>query len=234
MKTKATLMSMLLVAAVGMTPAFANYFSDPVSGRNLNVGSAPNPTPQELRIIGDSDRGLPPYANVSKTDLAAMQYKSAFSDDDVLLGHIVSVDPSSNTLVLQTPEGAHIWFPASYFVNYPDEVRTTVITKADVQAIANTSIANQYIGTNLTALEGRTVFGANGLSLGYILAVDEGAGLVELQTPGGIGVAMPAYLLAYRADRLEAPATTRQDVADMALMQTGSTVAEIIDLTERG
>jgi outer membrane protein OmpA-like peptidoglycan-associated protein len=39
----------LLSAAVCVTPASANYFANPRIGMNLNVGSAPNPTPADLR-----------------------------------------------------------------------------------------------------------------------------------------------------------------------------------------
>jgi len=46
---KAILSLLLLSAAVAVTPASANYFSNPRMGMNLNVGSAPNPTPRQLR-----------------------------------------------------------------------------------------------------------------------------------------------------------------------------------------
>jgi len=45
----------LLLSAVCMTPAMANYFSNPHTNTMLNVGSAPAPTPIELRAIGDSN-----------------------------------------------------------------------------------------------------------------------------------------------------------------------------------
>lgn len=47
MKTKQILM-LLPVFAVCASPAFANYFSNPRIGMNLNVGSAPNPKPARL------------------------------------------------------------------------------------------------------------------------------------------------------------------------------------------
>jgi outer membrane protein OmpA-like peptidoglycan-associated protein len=57
---KNTIRSLLLLSAViCVTPASANYFSHPESGTNLNIGSAPNPTPADLR------RG---FANVTRTD----------------------------------------------------------------------------------------------------------------------------------------------------------------------
>jgi outer membrane protein OmpA-like peptidoglycan-associated protein len=49
---KTTLLSLLLITtAVSTTPAFANWFANPQLGVNLNVGSAPNPKPADLRVI---------------------------------------------------------------------------------------------------------------------------------------------------------------------------------------
>ena len=45
---KAILSFLLLSAAIAVTPASANYFSNPRLGMNLNIGSAPNPTPAKL------------------------------------------------------------------------------------------------------------------------------------------------------------------------------------------
>jgi hypothetical protein len=40
---------LLLLSAVFVTPAYANFISNPALGINLNVGSAPNPTPNDIR-----------------------------------------------------------------------------------------------------------------------------------------------------------------------------------------
>ena len=49
---KTTLLSLLLLStAVSATPAFANYFANPQLGINLNIGSAPNPKPADIRVI---------------------------------------------------------------------------------------------------------------------------------------------------------------------------------------
>ncbi len=57
MRTHATILSALLLAAAVTAPAHANWFSEGFFGHK-NVGSAPNPTPDDLRAIGDSDRGI--------------------------------------------------------------------------------------------------------------------------------------------------------------------------------
>lgn len=51
---KKAILSLLLLSAVCASPASANYFSNPQVGVNLNVGSAPNPTPSQLRLLGES------------------------------------------------------------------------------------------------------------------------------------------------------------------------------------
>ena len=48
MNTKFLLPLLLLSAAV-ITPASANWFSNPSLGINRNVGSAPSPTPAQVR-----------------------------------------------------------------------------------------------------------------------------------------------------------------------------------------
>jgi outer membrane protein OmpA-like peptidoglycan-associated protein len=52
---KKAILSVLLLSAVCASPASANYFSNPQVGVNLNVGSAPNPTPMQLRLLGESN-----------------------------------------------------------------------------------------------------------------------------------------------------------------------------------
>ena len=43
------MLPLLLITAAFVTPASANWFSNPQLGINLNVGSAPNPRPEDLR-----------------------------------------------------------------------------------------------------------------------------------------------------------------------------------------
>ena len=48
MKTK-LMLSLLFASAAFITPASANWFHNPYENINRNVGSAPNPTPADLR-----------------------------------------------------------------------------------------------------------------------------------------------------------------------------------------
>jgi len=76
----------------------------------------------------------------------------------------------------------------------------------------------------LRDMEGKTVFGENGEMLGYILAVDEGARMMEVQLPDGVGVAVGADLLINEPDRVVAPSLSQADILEMARLQTGRTV----------
>jgi hypothetical protein len=48
--SKNAFMALLLVSGALATPAHANYFSNPYTGVTLNIGSAPNPTPADVRV----------------------------------------------------------------------------------------------------------------------------------------------------------------------------------------
>jgi outer membrane protein OmpA-like peptidoglycan-associated protein len=50
---KKAFLSLLLLSAVIATPASANWFSNPRLGVNLNIGSAPNPKPADIREISE-------------------------------------------------------------------------------------------------------------------------------------------------------------------------------------
>jgi hypothetical protein len=60
MKTR-ILLPVLLLSAVFVSPASANWFSNPEVNINLNLGSAPNPTPDDVRterqpmLVRDAD-----------------------------------------------------------------------------------------------------------------------------------------------------------------------------------
>jgi hypothetical protein len=43
------LLALICVSAATITPACANWFSNPALGINRSVGSAPSPTPEQIR-----------------------------------------------------------------------------------------------------------------------------------------------------------------------------------------
>ena len=178
MKTSKMMMSMLAAAAICASPAYANWFSNPRTNTNLNIGSAPNPTPADLR------------------------------------GAETIIPHSSGHFGEPTRLGAN----ELYQHDYTFEEQTIVPQK--------TALTD----AQLTALEGKTVRGAHGARLGYILAVDHNSRVAEIQTPGGIGVAVPTMLLADKGNHIAAPTMSRTDMTAMAKSQTGRTLAMNVGL----
>src|SRR5215831_7284930 len=140
---KTTLLSLLLLSTVAVTPAFANWFSNPRTNTMLNVGSAPSPTPEDLRLIGDSPyapsgpyiRGPRPLASevapvarapayVAPARVAVIprmmaldvEYKPVIGVGGQQLGTIIAFDESMQQAELQLSTGVAIAMPASLIV----------------------------------------------------------------------------------------------------------------------
>lgn len=75
MKARKIIGFVSLFAVCSATPALANWFSNPYLGINRNIGSAPNPTPEQIRqerlgehqlfTYNGSMKGLSPDSSVS-------------------------------------------------------------------------------------------------------------------------------------------------------------------------
>ena len=78
MKTK-LIFPLLFVSAAFIMPASANWFHNPYTGVNLNVGSAPNPTPADIR----EDRLPIVTKDEGNTNTAAPAAKTAAVDNQV-------------------------------------------------------------------------------------------------------------------------------------------------------
>jgi hypothetical protein len=74
MKTK-LMLSLLFASAAFTMPASANWFHNPYEGINRNVGSAPNPTPADLR-----ENRLPIVTKDEDNSNAAAAEKTASAD----------------------------------------------------------------------------------------------------------------------------------------------------------
>jgi hypothetical protein len=85
--------------------------------------------------------------------------------------------------------------------------------------------ANAMTAGDMQRMEGKTVFGSRGDVLGTVMTVDIGKQLAQVQTPGGVSVAMPIVLLQDKGDRLYAPTTSQRQMAAMAVRQTGTHLA---------
>jgi hypothetical protein len=126
MKTKQILMSLLLASAVCAAPAYANYFCNPQTSTLLNVGSAMSPTPEDLRIIGDSDW-------VSR--LSDMNGKEVYGKYREYLGYVLTVDEDNRLAELQTPTGAAVAVSTAMLVDRGDRVFAPTLSRGDVLAM---------------------------------------------------------------------------------------------------
>ena len=100
-------------------------------------------------------------------------------------------------------------------------------------ALTQTGI-HQGMEMTSSLLEGRQVIGMNGHRLGYVLAVNDHARMVELQTSKGIAVSLPESRLRSSWRGGICANMTRQDLLAMERRQTGRTVATNVDLRRRG
>ena len=83
-------------------------------------------------------------------------------------------------------------------------------------------------------LEGKRVIGKNGAVLGYVLAVNDRARVIDLQTPGGIAITLPESRLRMFGGQVYALNMGRHDVLAMERSQAGRTTAMNMDLRHRG
>jgi hypothetical protein len=86
-KTKMTL-SVLLVSAAYATPTLANYFHNPYANLNLNIGSAPSPTPRDIREnrLPRAVHAAPSFANVAANGTTKNTDEPAVNDHPTAQG----------------------------------------------------------------------------------------------------------------------------------------------------
>ena len=82
---------LLLAAVAAASPASANWFFRPGAGVSLNIGSAPNPTPNDLRILYGPDRYSLYPTRVSIAVLRDMTGKSVYGENGEFLGMIATI-----------------------------------------------------------------------------------------------------------------------------------------------
>ena len=157
MRTPNTAMSLLLLSAVIITPASANWFNNPKTGTMLNVGSAPNPTPADLRTIGDSTVAVATKAHAAPTQVAyiqptqvvyvptmntahltQMEGRQVWGSHGEKLGYILAVDQDTQMIELQTARGIAVAMPATQLIEKHGRVIAPTTSRADVMAMAKT------------------------------------------------------------------------------------------------
>jgi hypothetical protein len=134
MRTSA-LITLLLVSAAFTAPASANWFSRPQAGITLNVGSAPNPTPAQLRALyGPSRYGA--YATRGSIDqLSDMEGKTVYGENGEVLGVIATVDLSTGLVDLHLTTGEAVALDASQLINQPNRVLAPALSLAAARAL---------------------------------------------------------------------------------------------------
>jgi hypothetical protein len=154
MRTPNTMMSLLLLSAVFITPASANWFSNPHTNTMLNVGSAPNPTPADLRAIGDSKfaaaymteprfvatqtQTIAPIETMSAVELTRLEGRPVSGPHGERLGYVLAVDQDTQMIELQTARGIAVAMPASLLIERHGRVIAPTTSRADVMAMAKT------------------------------------------------------------------------------------------------
>ena len=99
------------------------------------------------------------------------------------------------------PALANDFHPALSFSTESADLRLDIATLRHIGALRN--------------MEGKEVRGKYNEYLGYILAVDEGAKLAEMQIPTGAALSLPTDLLVDDGDHVSAPTMSRGDVLAM-------------------
>ena len=138
---KITITTLLLLSAVAITPASANWFSRPDLGVQLNVGSAPNPTPNDLRALYSNYPGT----RYSRADvLRSMTGKVVYGENGEQLGHIRSVDERAGLASLQLPSGALVTLETDLLMNETNRVIAPTLSRADIMEMAEIQNGRQY------------------------------------------------------------------------------------------
>jgi hypothetical protein len=115
-----------LVVATGLAaPAFANYFHDPNANINLNIGSAPNPTPEDLRAA----EGRP---NRGPIDLKALLGKPVYGGDGMFVGAISDVDTDRDLAAVRIAQNEAVALPGKSLIDDGARVFAPNVTKAQV------------------------------------------------------------------------------------------------------
>jgi hypothetical protein len=165
-------MSLLLLSTLSVTPAFANYFANPRTNTMLNIGSAPSPTPQTLRAIGDSSYapsapyyGEParPLSFDARPPVGAepvaftpvgmraidVEYKPVFGVRGERLGTVIAFNEKTQQAELQLSTGVAISMPATLITeNKNGRLMAATVSHTDVLAMAR-SQTGRVVATNL-------------------------------------------------------------------------------------
>ena len=98
------ILPLLLLSAVVVTPASANWFSNPRLGVNLNVGSAPNPKPADLQALYGVEEKTTVYPKVAEAPPPAPP------PDYVPAPYVEPAPPAAAAVVVPAPREFMVFF----------------------------------------------------------------------------------------------------------------------------
>lgn len=117
--------SALLLSAALVAPAYASWFHDPIANVSLNVGSAPNPTPQDLRKRQSLNY---PWSSRSLNEQGTVGLRVSLNDRGAVSGAVVE-----RTSGFKRLDDAAVEYIETHWLYEPDP-RAHDLTPADVRA----------------------------------------------------------------------------------------------------
>lgn len=109
------------MSAAFTAPASANWFFRPEAGVSLNVGSAPNPSPADLRALYGPTRYGVYRARISADVLSDMEGKMVYGENGESLGVIATVDIGAGLVDRHLTTGEAVALDVALLVNEPIE-----------------------------------------------------------------------------------------------------------------
>jgi hypothetical protein len=130
MSRKDLSLPIVILAAAIAEPAAANYFSNPTTNTMLNIGSAPSPTPDDLRLIGEG------YYRDLTFDLKSVVGKPVYTRNQEYIGPVRSVDEVTRIALVQLPGGIAVPLSANDIRDVGDRVVLPKLSQQQIGGIA--------------------------------------------------------------------------------------------------
>jgi hypothetical protein len=109
--------------------ASANYFHNPGTNTQLNVGSAPSPSPDDLHR---AEGALEHRADIN---LRAMLGKPVFGKDREYLGSISDIDTDRNLAAVRVAQNEAVALPARDLIDDGSRVIAPTVSKPELLAM---------------------------------------------------------------------------------------------------
>jgi hypothetical protein len=138
----------LLLSAACFGPAYANYFHNPVTNTNLNVGSAPNPTPADLRAIGDSIYAFDASPGTKHQGLSDMQGKMVVGAHGENMGVVLAIDDIDKVVLIETPMAMHVVVAAQELKDESGKVVAVTLVPVRLAELATAQNGRTAVYTN--------------------------------------------------------------------------------------